>query len=181
MTEACKAGAPGVVEYVVMKKGDTPPGGMFVVEVRVDDPEAGAVREGVQGGHVHVVHRGTMCVSLRWGCPWHGRLCVQDAVCVWCPAGVGPKVYVMTKTKRGVKAGRRCTGSGGTSRRAMAEQSDETCVRRASWAWAFPRVVSTTDEWVRCVEAVVREGCVCGELWREQESVWFREGRVVGG
>ena len=82
VTEACKAGAPGVVEYVVMKKGDTPPGGMFVVGVRVDDPEAGAVREGVQGGHVHVVHRRATCVSLRWGCPWHGRLCVQDAVCV---------------------------------------------------------------------------------------------------
>ena len=88
VTEACKAGAPGVVEYVVMKKGDTPPGGMFVVGVRVDDPEAGAVREGVQGGHVHVVQRCATCVSLRWGCPWHGRLCVQDAVCV-CVARCG--------------------------------------------------------------------------------------------
>ena len=93
VTEACKAGAPGVVEYVVMKKGDTPPGGMFVVGVRVHDPEAGAVREGVQGGHLHVVQRCATCVSLRWGCPWHGRLCVQDAVCVcvWRGAGGGPQ------------------------------------------------------------------------------------------
>ena len=89
-------------------------------------------------------------------------------------------MYVMTKTKMGVKAGEKVCRIGGTSRRAMAEQSDETCVRRARWAWACPRVVSTTDEWVRCVEAVVREG-VCVELWREQEGVWFREGRVVGG
>ena len=40
-------------------------------------------------------------------------MCKTRCVCVWRGAGVGPKVYVMTKTKKGVKAGEKVYRIGG--------------------------------------------------------------------
>lgn len=175
LEEAKKEDHPGFVDYVVMKKPNKPPGGIYVLGYLDDPKQAHYFKYYKMGdGPIYTFYTPYHLCHFEVGLSCARAVLFHDAVCT---AMDGPKVDVITKAKKDLKAGEKLDGIGGYLTYGVAENSVETRAENhlpmGLSDGCVLKVDVVMDQLITFDDVELPRGRVCDELWREQDAMFF--------
>jgi predicted homoserine dehydrogenase-like protein len=165
----------GIVDYVVLGRGQKPPGGIFVLGYLDDPAQAHYFKYYKMGeGPIYTFYTPYHLCHFEVALSCARAVLFHDAVCT--PLA-GPVVDVITRAKRALKAGEVLDGIGGFLTYGIAENSLKTRTSNflpmgLSEGCVLKRDVEE-DYLITFDDVEFPKGRLCDELWKEQDATFF--------